>query len=233
MTMRPFFSYFGAKWRLALKYPEPRYDRIIEPFAGSAGYSLRFHEKDVVLIEKDRDLCAMWKFLIRAREKDIRSLPLIKMHQAVNDLDLPCYGAKVLIGFWLMRGSTGPAKAPTNWMRKHHKTHPGSFWGKRVRERIAKQVAAISHWSIINGNYSDVKNEWSTWFVDPPYKIAGKSYRHGSNEVDYEHLGPWCEKRRGQVIVCENKGATWLPFQEFTNTKGTRRQSNEVIWRKS
>ena len=35
MTLRPFFSYYGGKWRSAVKhYPAPEFDQIVEPFAG-------------------------------------------------------------------------------------------------------------------------------------------------------------------------------------------------------
>ena len=34
-----FFSFFGSKVALAKNYPQPKYDAIVEPFAGSAGYS--------------------------------------------------------------------------------------------------------------------------------------------------------------------------------------------------
>jgi site-specific DNA-adenine methylase len=37
--MRPFFRYFGTKWRLAQKQPKAR-GTVREPFAGSAGYSV-------------------------------------------------------------------------------------------------------------------------------------------------------------------------------------------------
>jgi len=230
--LRPFFSYFGAKWRLALKYPAPLHDRVIEPFAGSAGYSLRHYQKDVVLVEACTDLCEMWEFLIKAKRRDIERLPLIRLDQTVDDLDLPCRGAEVLIGFWLIRGSTAPSKAPNNWMRKHKDSHPGSFWGERARARIADQVEAINHWHVVRGSYEDVKNETATWFIDPPYQVAGKSYVHGSGSVEFQHLGKWCRSRHGQVIVCENEGATWMPFRPFEKTKGTRRQSREVIWTK-
>lgn len=46
----------------------------------------------------------------------------------------------------------------------------------------------------------------------------------------------WCQSRRGQTLVCENDGATWLPFQPFHDalaTPGSRRPgkvSKEVIW---
>jgi hypothetical protein len=32
--LRPFFSFYGGKWRIARHYPTPKYDIIIEPFAG-------------------------------------------------------------------------------------------------------------------------------------------------------------------------------------------------------
>jgi site-specific DNA-adenine methylase len=51
MSLRPFFTYTGGKYRLAPRYPEPRHNLIIEPFAGSAGYSLRHPEREVLLID--------------------------------------------------------------------------------------------------------------------------------------------------------------------------------------
>lgn len=46
MTLHPFFPYYGSKWSLGPLYPAPRHDRIIEPFAGSACYSLHHPERD-------------------------------------------------------------------------------------------------------------------------------------------------------------------------------------------
>jgi hypothetical protein len=40
--LRPFFSYYGAKWGLGRHYSAPAHWTVVEPFAGSAGYSL-FH----------------------------------------------------------------------------------------------------------------------------------------------------------------------------------------------
>lgn len=44
--LKPFFTYFGGKYRIAPRYPKPQYNTIIEPFAGSAGYSLRYPERE-------------------------------------------------------------------------------------------------------------------------------------------------------------------------------------------
>ena len=37
---RAVLNYFGSKVSTAHKYPAPKHDLIIEPFAGGAGYSL-------------------------------------------------------------------------------------------------------------------------------------------------------------------------------------------------
>lgn len=35
---------------------------------------------------------------------------------------------------------------------------------------------------------------------------------------------------RVDTIVCENAGATWLPFRVLADIKGTRKRSTEAIW---
>jgi hypothetical protein len=37
--------------------------------------------------------------------------------------------------------------------------------------------------------------------------------------VDYVHLGKWCMERTGQLIVCDNTGADWLPFRPLTDER--------------
>jgi hypothetical protein len=55
--VRPFFGYYGGKWRDSVKhYPKPQFETIIEPFAGSAGYSLRYASHNVRLYEIDPPL---------------------------------------------------------------------------------------------------------------------------------------------------------------------------------
>jgi len=33
--LKPFWQYYGGKWRAAPHYPKPRHDTIVEPFAGA------------------------------------------------------------------------------------------------------------------------------------------------------------------------------------------------------
>jgi site-specific DNA-adenine methylase len=229
--MRPFFGYYGGKWRDTPKnYPAPRHETIVEPFAGSAGYALRYPDRRVVLCERSPQIAAVWRYLIEATQAEIRAIPDIPMDGSVDDLDI-CEEAKWLVGLWLNRAAASPRKSPSKWMRSN--IRPGSFWGERVRSTIAVQVDKIRHWQLIEGDYSncDVAGP-ATWFIDPPYQLAGKHYRHGSSEIDFAALARWCSAREGQVIVCENEGADWLPFVPLDAVKTTRagRRSREVVW---
>jgi site-specific DNA-adenine methylase len=236
MSLRPFFSFYGGKWRVAKRYPAPRYDVIIEPFAGSAGYALRHHDRAVILIEEDPTIAALWSYLITADPARIRALPDLAPGQRVTDLRDLTDPEQTLIGFWLNRGTARPSQTPSAWMRGG--THDSSFWGAVIRERIASQVPAIRHWQIITGSYAridTVADLEATWFIDPPYAGQGKHYRFGSSGIDYARLGMWCRHRRGQVIVCEQQGAAWLPFQPFLTIKANesrhgKKRSHEVIW---
>lgn len=229
--LRPFFGYYGGKWRDALKhYPPPAHDIIVEPFAGSAGYSLRYADRKIILCEIDPIVFGLWKYLINVKPSEILNLPDLDPAGSVDDLKL-CQEAKWLIGFWINRGTARPRKTPSKWMRDG--IRPGSFWGSRVREMIASQVESIRHWKVHEGTYMDCPIEnLATWFIDPPYEIAGRHYRFGSEQLNYPDLAQWCKERKKQVIVCENQGATWLPFRPLANVKTTRanRRSQEVVW---
>lgn len=229
--LRPFFGFYGGKWRDSPRhYPSPSHETIVEPFAGSAGYSLRCHDRKVVLFEKDPVLAAIWKYLIKVSSKEILRIPDLRSGETVDDLKI-CQEARWLVGFWLNRGVSAPRKSPSKWMRA--RIRPGSFWGERVRTLVAAQVPAIRHWTVHNRSYQDGPSPGvATWFIDPPYQRAGKHYKFGSESIDYLELAQWCMERRGQVIVCENKGADWLPFTPLATVKTTRvrRRSKEVVW---
>jgi len=88
------------------------------------------------------------------------------------------------------------------------------YWGQLARERIASQLASIRHWRVKCGDYRGAEQASpATYFVDPPYVVAGHHYRHGSRDLDFDALGAWCRGLRGQAIVCEAQGAGWLPFE--------------------
>jgi site-specific DNA-adenine methylase len=232
-ALRPFFGFYGGKWRDAPKhYDAPCHDTVVEPFAGSAGYSVRFADQNVILGEVDEVIYGVWHYLIHAPADEIRAIPDLEPGQTVADLAIP-QEARWLVGFWLNRGASRPRTAPSAWMRQ--KIRPGSFWGERARGTIASQVDRIRHWRVYNCSYetigSHVRGE-ATWFVDPPYQKQGKHYHHGADAIDFSSLGSWCRNRPGQVIVCENEGADWMPFSALAPVKTTRADSRsvEVVW---
>jgi len=198
--MKPFFSFFGSKYRVAPHYPQPTHPTVIEPFAGSAGYSLRYPEHQVRLYDVDPVICGVWDYLIRVTSEEIRRLPLAFGH--IDELNL-CAEAKSLIGFWLNKGTVQPSKSPSKWMRDYQARQPGcTYWSAAVVERIASQVEGIRHWTISQTDYRDIPDQGpATWFIDPPYEVAGRAYRF--HDIDYANLGDWCRSRGGQAIVCE------------------------------
>jgi hypothetical protein len=58
------------------------------------------------------------------------------------------------------------------------------------------------------------------------------SYPAPLHGIDYSALADWCTSLPGQVIVCENDGATWLPFRPHASVRTTRRTSRsaEAVW---
>lgn len=239
MTLKPFMNYFGSKYRIARHYPYPQHDVIVEPFAGSAGYALRHYGHTVILVEKSQEVAAVWRYLLRSSPDDILALPLIGPDDSVDDFDIP-EEAKWLIGMNMNAGSDRPRKVMNAFAKRWRppwptESHEGfeNFWGTKRRARIARQVRDISHWTLIEGDYTDAPDVLATWFIDPPYEKAGKAYRH--NAIDRTALGAWSRARQGQVIVCEAQGARWLPFSTlgtFKSTPGSRRRgaTAEVIW---
>jgi hypothetical protein len=231
----PFWRYYGGKWRAAPRYPKPAHQTIIEPFAGAAGYSLRHHAADVLLLDKSEAVCGVWDYLIRAPVSEILALPDIRRGQSVDDLPI-CQEARWLMGLWCNPGSAAPSKSPSVWasvQTTHHKN-----WNTLGRQRCAQQAPLIRHWRIQQGTYRDAPDVAATWFVDPPYQgKAGSHYPHGSKAIDYTDLAEWCRLRDGRVIVCEGPDANWLPFVHFADilaTPGKTRtgKSAEQIWLK-
>lgn len=230
-TLRPFWRYYGAKWRLAPLYPSPRYRLLVEPFAGAAGYALRYPDRDVVLVDRNPRVVGVWDYLIRAPESEVARIPDCR---DVNDL--PAWvpqEARWLIGWWLNNATVEPRKRQSaGRVRNESRGDKLEYWNRAVVERITSQQHAIRHWIALEGSYDELPNAPATWFVDPPYNNrAGSLYTFGSGGIDYAHLGAWCREREGQVIVCENEGADWLPFAPFADAPAYRTQrSREVVW---
>ncbi len=219
------WPYFGSKQSLVKYYPAPEYSDIIEPFAGSAKYSLKYWDREIRLADKYDVVIKIWHYLQNQWDTKLLSLPEMKFGDHVDDFEWPHEAAKLLMGFIIGSNVARPRKTATSW-----RTVDRPDTQKNQLRKIADNMYKCIGWDIRLQDYRDVPNQEATWFIDPPYEVQGKEYKHGSKDIDYRELAEWCKSRSGQVIVCEQLGATWLPFQELAVAKGITRKSIEVIW---
>ena len=224
--MRPFFPFYGSKWNIARHYPPPQKSLVIEPFAGSAAYSVFYDCSCVRLVDVDPIIVGVWDYLIHVTPSEILSLPdLPNEGDGVEGIAVP-QEAKWLIGFWLNPGSSQPKRSRTALASR---TDRGQlYWGPRVKNRVAAQLHLIRGWTVRLGQYHQARGFNATWFVDPPYEDKGKHYR--MRFADHTALGQWCVRRLGQCIVCEGAGATWLPFTPLGSFKTLRGRASETVW---
>lgn len=229
-VLRPFFTYYGGKYRAAIHYPAPRHRTVYEPFAGAAGYGLRYFQRRVRLYDLNPVVAGVWDYLIHVSPAEVLRLPARVSH--TDEVQAPPE-ARALIGFCLSKATASPRKSPSRWVRE---CPPGraEVWGEARRALIARQVELIRHWQVRCSSYEDAPDEAATWFVDAPYAgSAGRHYPYHS--IDFAALAEWSQSRRGQVIVCEREGADWLPFRPFRTVKALegrngKRVSREVVW---
>ena len=212
------FSYYGSKSKIVDYYPPPKHKRIIEPFAGSARYSLKYWQNDVLLVDKYPVIVGIWNYLIQATKADILALPDLKTGDNVDTFNIS-QEEKWLIGFCINGGSAQPKKTAKDY----------NTWGE-AKIRIADDVQKIKHWKVILGSYEDLENEEATWFIDPPYQFGGEWYVKSTKHIDFNKLAEWCQGRNGQVIVCENTKADWLPFKPMVDMQGAMYKTTEAIW---
>lgn len=216
------FSYYGSKSKVVHLYPKPKFGKIIEPFAGSARYALRYFDRDVLLVDKYEVIVKIWKWLQKASPKDVLSLPILKQGEKINRADFDCIEQAWLMGFILNQGVNMPRLTVSSMA-----TEPKM---KKQRQFIAENLYKIKHWEIQHGSYEEISNQQATWFVDPPYQFGGEYYWTGNKHIDYANLAEWCRSREGQVIVCENTKASWLPFYVLQKMNGTTHTTTEAIW---
>ena len=198
---------------------------IIEPFAGSARYSLKYWNNVVILVEKYDLIVKLWKWLQQAQKEDILKLPKMQKGDCVDDYNFDCQEAKWLMGFLINQGSAMPKKTVSK---------TGNF-GVSEREilRISNDVEKIRKWDIFCADYRQIPNCEATWFIDPPYQFGGQYYRLGNKNINYKELAEWCMSRKGQVIVCENTKATWMDFKPLKEMQGSIHRTTEAIWYKN
>src|SRR5258708_9254087 len=139
MELTRFFPYFGAKLRIARLYPTPKYDTIIEPFAGSMGYSLNYASKHVILVDKYHKIAEIWKYLISAPSAEIMRTTVDITHDSQLDPDTP-QPLKWLIGFYMSIASATPGHTLTAGQRRQRAEGRDVGWSLKTRNRNYAQV---------------------------------------------------------------------------------------------
>lgn len=216
------FNYFGSKGgKLLDLYPKPLYDQIIEPFAGSARYALRYYERDVWINDLDPVIYEVWQWLLQATPRDIRSLPELRYHEKLTDYTQLSDTERKVLGFCTNLNTAVPSNTVTEFASSNKLM-------RRFKQRALFYCPRIRHWRLTNLSYAELPNLRATWYIDPPYQVQGKSYKHGPEGIDFSHLAEWCKERRGQVMVCEGIGATWLPFRPLTPPRKRERMRRHV-----
>jgi len=216
------FYYYGRKKQFARYYPAPNHEIIVEPFAGSAAYSLHGSNwrKQVILIERDERVAAIWEWLIsEASPSDFERMPELKEGERSSEF-LHIVHAATKMAFHYKTIKVTPVLA-RNW---------------EINKRLmALNLPKIKHWKIICGDYKQSPNIEATWFVDPPYKNSpGRGYKYGSDKINYENLALWVEQRKGEVICCEGESGDYLPFQPIIECKGVAgKTSKEMLYYRS
>lgn len=213
------WSYYGSKSKVIHHYPPPKENKIIEPFAGSARYALRYWDRDVLLTDTYEVVVKLWKYLQQCSKKDILSLPDLKYGDTINKDDFDCIEQSWLMGYLSRQGDVYPALRVSPF---------GQHGMNSKKKRVAGNLHKIKHWEIKQLNYEDLENQTATWFIDPPYQFGG--YKYVGSMPDFDKLSKWCMSRQGHVIVCENTKADWMDFKPMISMKGTRFKSVEAIW---
>lgn len=163
--MRPFFSYYGAKWTGAKHYGPPRHDLVIEPFAGSASYATRWDCPNVKLYDVSQDICDLWTWLISCDADDVARLPDV-FEDYAEVLALP-RGAQLFVRFWISKGRAEPSSTLSPWYFQWRSASDCRVWGPAVKRRVIAQKPLIERWTIERKAWWEIEVEEAHCRKDP------------------------------------------------------------------
>lgn len=178
------FYYYGTKWGSARRYPPPRFGTIVEPFAGAAGYSMKYLTSvdRVILVEKDPVTVELWRRVLAMTPDDLRALPRL----VTGD-----YTADPLAMMTETSASTsGKSRVKiTDRMVKNYEAQ---------RRRMAALLGPASRKVEVIGpaDYTAAPDTEATWYVDPPYAnpeggiVRGDGYRRDCRARDLDFDAP-------------------------------------------
>jgi 16S rRNA G966 N2-methylase RsmD len=231
------FYYYGGKGVLASAYPAPKFPVIIEPFAGAASYSvyhlIRRNADRAILVEKDPRTAELWTRLLAMTPYEVRALVR----------HMPAVGEKTSDWLWMTSATSNVA---ARCQELTVSPRMASVLPGMVRRIAAVLTYVKGRIEVHCGDYREAPEVEATWFIDPPYQPhpakanasstpnpQGMGYARGcsADDLDFQALGQWAQSRPGQVIVCEQDGADWLPFRPLVSGFDSGgRLKTEVMW---
>lgn len=214
------FPYFGRKQAIVAAYPPPLYDVIVEPFAGSMSYACHHRPTSAIGVEADSEVVDLWHRLLGMSRDEIAAMREPEVGTVSTDL-------LVRLCAYSDHSISSPALKVTPKMAR--------VWRQMRRVLITDHEWARRSVGVSLGSFADAPDVEATWFVDPPYQVyAGTKrggYRIGADRLDFGQLAEWVRTRRGQVVVCEQAGADWLPFSPLRSVRSaSNARSTEVVW---
>jgi hypothetical protein len=234
VRIHPLFKWFGSKWSSGRLYPEPQLPTIIEPFAGSAGYSLNHADKQVHLWDTHPRIAELWGWLIQeATQALVLDIPLnVPEGTDVRSLGLSA-GQALLLRMWQRTNNCSECWTISKW------GHLPGQWTANTRARVAEEVTAIKHW-----RFGLPWGAIATYHVDPPYLF---NYRYGAKPFSYDELAQHLLALPAacQIMVCEaahpktGEIPGYLPFEHFARRVTSRRaegnhtHSSELMWHRA
>ncbi len=158
---------------------------------------------------------SIWQFLTSPHASEVVEAEFPDQMRAGTTIDEIVDGQSWPDGFVSLLRAHAAVAAP----ERRNKVTPfaAKAWS-RAKQKLLSVIPKVTHWQITNLQYHELPDVRACWFVDAPYcNAAGDRYRQPASNIDFTQLGEWCRARQGQLICCENVGATWLPFAPLTS----------------
>ena len=124
----------------------------------------------VILIEKNKAIYDVWRYLQTASEAELLALPDLSHNESLDDYDLTHVQKKLISLF------ASPSRPP--W-RYFPKVSGMSRWTPTRKLRLVECARRVRDWTIIHGDYTQAPDVQATWFIDPPYHSTAEEEKGG------------------------------------------------------
>lgn len=258
-TIAPILKYPGAKWRMVswLHAHAPRLPRVVEPYCGSAAFSLALPwiPRQLVLNDLAGDIPALFRTIRDHESALIRAVTLTPWsraeYEAVTRADStiirtgdPVEDARrYLISTWQQHGTRMSRRGGWRHQGTQGQSTTYSVW-MQLPERLAAvaqqlrmaEIENVSALTII-GRYSGAD---TLLYVDPPYVLSTRKgerlYQHEMSDADHADLLDALDAVDGAVLLSgyghplyAQRLATWRCVTTMALAEHGQRRT-EMLW---